>query len=128
VFLHTYTIKTDKVLGLILPLFSVMFLCPRILWHVVYISFAVLQLFFFVRLSNMSGDKGKKLIVFNFCTCLSIRLVKCCEGGSHSSEDCHILSVMYFPIICGFSGVAYLKILVPEFLIFKECIVGKHIV
>jgi hypothetical protein len=27
--------------------------------------------------------------------------------------------------MCGFNGIAYLKIMVPEFLISKECIVGK---
>jgi len=69
----------------------------------------------------------KKLTVFNFCTCPSI-LVKCCVGGSHSLGDCDILSIMYFPIMCGFSGVAYLKILVPEFLSIKEGIAGKHLI
>jgi len=123
----SHTIKTDKILGLILLLFSVMFLCPRCCG----------MLFVLVLLSCNSSsclldcrtcrDK-EKIDCIQLVYMPSIHLVKCCVGGSHSLEDCHILSVMYFPIMFGFSGVAYLKILVPEFLIFKECIVGKHLV
>jgi len=98
-----------------------------VLWHVVYIGFVVLQLLFFVRLSYMSGDK-EKIDCIQLVYMPSIHLVKCCVVGSHSLGDCHILSVMYFRIMCGFSGVTCLKILVPEFLIFEECIVGKHLI
>jgi len=96
-----------------------------VLWHVVYISFVVLQLF--VRMLYMLGDM-EKIDCVQLVYMPSIHVVKCCVGGSHSLGDCHILSIMYFPIMCGFSGVAYLKILVTEFLIFKEYIVGKHLV
>jgi hypothetical protein len=53
-------------------------------------------------------------------------------SGDKKKIDC--IQLVYMPfypsgkVLCGFSGVAYLKILVPEFLILKECIVGKRLV
>lgn len=65
------------------------------------------------------------------CTCPSVLLVKSSNAVwvvfiPWGGVGAHILSVIYFPIMCEFSGVAYLKMLVRKFLIFKECIVGKH--
>jgi hypothetical protein len=90
------TVKTNKVLGLILLLFSVMFLCPRCCG----------MLFILVLLSCNSSSSlldchtcqgiGKKNC-FNLCSCPCILLVKCCVDGSHSLGELsylvhHVLS------------------------------------